>query len=116
MNFFKLSNLYFIGFNENNELKWYEYVEQDDTFLVFEGEATVDSKNSILFLSPWEETYIAEEIPDLENSKIWDKTEYYATLTDSGNMKIFYVGDEQQVDEEIMKKLSSSIGCTMKYR
>ena len=101
---------------EDNEIKWYEYTENDTDFLVFEGDAYLDNKNSILFLSSWKDTYSTEKIIDISTCKKWNKSDYYAILTDSGNMKIFKTFDGSEIHSDELKTLSKSIGCTMKYK
>lgn len=109
-------NQQYVILKKDDGVMWQEYVEIDNGTMRFEGDCHLDEENSIVFLSPWKNNSIEGQITDLKSLEQWCDSRYFALVTESGNMDVYFVDSGLPVSLDEMKRLSSVIGCTMKYK
>ncbi|KAA0257989.1 hypothetical protein FHQ18_06240 [Deferribacter autotrophicus] len=102
---------YFIEKINENEFKWYQPVDE----LIFKGNAFVFSKINSIILSSYEDILESTDIK-LSDLSWWNKTKYYAILSDSGNITFYYVKNNLKVTGNEEEYLRKNLGCTSKFR
>lgn len=46
----------------------------------------------------------------------WDRTEYFMTVTESGNVQIYNVSDGKPADDKVKSEIGTQVGCTLRFR
>jgi len=106
--FFKLFD-YIIEYGD--ELRWRCGFGEGE--LTMSGGCTLDEKLSLLILHGYEDMS-AEDMPEAET--LWSKSDYYMTVSETGNTNIYNVSDGESVSDEVKQKIGIGVGCTMRFR
>lgn len=97
---------------KEEKFSWISFSEEG---LFFRGTAVVYENADCIVLSVWEDTGVADESEYID-LQTWGNTSFFASVTASGNMKIYSVSDCQEAEREKTADIASKIGCTMKFR
>ena len=105
---YKLDDLYIL--DDEGELSWIQKIEDK----CFVGKCTILNKIDTLLILPYDKIKDGSNM-ELKQVKKWDKTEFFAMLSETANINFFEVDSLQRVSEEKETVMRENLGCTSKY-